>query len=107
MDSSNDGAASPPGRVQGPAQTHGSVDVFALLRASLLSAGDVLLVRYKGTDYRATVKSNGYLSLRGRDYPSPTAAAVAITGGNVNGWRFWKVTSGETLGSLRDRLAQP
>ncbi|MGY1632227.1 DUF2924 domain-containing protein [Geodermatophilus sp. SYSU D01186] len=107
VDSSNDASGSPPARVHGPTQTHASVDVFALLRASLLSAGDVLVVRYKGTDYRATVKSNGYLSLGGRDYPSPTAAAVAITGGNVNGWRFWKVTSGETLGSLRDRLPSP
>jgi len=104
---SGDDAAPRPTPIERPPSIQGTVDVFALLRASLLSVGDVLTVRYKGTDYRATVTSNGHLSLHGRDYPSPTAAAVAITGGSVNGWQFWKVATGETLGSLRGRLPQP
>jgi hypothetical protein len=104
---SRDSGPSRPKPLEGPPPSRGTVDVFALLQASLLSVGDVLTVRYKGTEYRATVKSNGYLSLHGRDYPSPTAAAVAVTGGNVNGWRFWKVATGETLGSLRGRLHEP
>ncbi|MCZ2826090.1 MULTISPECIES: DUF2924 domain-containing protein [unclassified Modestobacter] len=82
----------------------GTVDLLTLLQASALSVGDVLTVRYKGTEYRATVTADGHLSLSGRDYPSPTAAAVAITGSNVNGWRFWKVQTGQTLGSLRGQL---
>jgi hypothetical protein len=103
-DSSGDSTPSRPGPMEGPPPNRGTVDVFALLQASLLSVEDVLTVHYKGREYRATVKNNGYLSLHGRDYPSPTAAAVAITGSAVNGWRFWKVSTGETLGALRGRL---
>ena len=106
-EASGDDAGPRPTPIERPPSIQGTVDVFALLRASLLSVGDVLTARYKGTDYRATVRSNGHLSLHGRDYPSPTAAAVAITGGSVNGWQFWKVATGETLGSLRGRLPQP
>jgi hypothetical protein len=106
-DFSGDSGPSRPKPPEAPPPDRGTVDVFALLQASLLSVGDVLAVRYKGAEYRATVQKNGYLSLQGRDYPSPTAAAVAITGGAVNGWRFWKVATGETLGSLRGRIPKP
>lgn len=103
-DATRDSGASPVKPPEGPPPGRGTVDVFALLQASLLSAGDVLSVRYKGVEYRATVRANGHLSLQGKDYPSPTAAAVAITGGSVNGWRFWRLATGETLGALRGRL---
>ncbi|MDP5182252.1 DUF2924 domain-containing protein [Blastococcus sp. BMG 814] len=106
-DATRDSGASPVKPPEGPPPVRGTVDVFALLQASLLSVGDVLNARYKGVEYRATVRGNGYLSLQGKDYPSPTAAAVAITGSNVNGWRFWRVATGETLGSLRGRLPKP
>lgn len=53
-------------------------------------AGAEFLAEYKGKSYTATSK-NGKLELSdGRVFTTPSAAAVAITGSNVNGWRFWK-----------------
>jgi hypothetical protein len=51
-----------------------------------------------GTDFRATHKGRTYtgrvqggaLGVDGKSYDSPSAAAVAITGNAVNGWRFWE-----------------
>lgn len=51
-----------------------------------------------GTEFRATHKGqqhtgtvqNGALVLNGKRFSSPSAAAVAITGNPVNGWRFWE-----------------
>ncbi|MCY1554878.1 hypothetical protein D9M68_914890 [compost metagenome] len=51
-----------------------------------------------GTEFRATYKGQvhaarvegGALFLNGKGYDSPSAAAVAITGSAVNGWRFWE-----------------
>jgi hypothetical protein len=45
---------------------------------------------YKGKNYSGSVK-NGKLELAdGHRFTTPSAAAVHITGSNVNGWRFWK-----------------
>jgi hypothetical protein len=44
---------------------------------------------YKGSTYPARVEGGG-LMLNGVRYPSPSAAAVSITGSAVNGWRFWE-----------------
>jgi hypothetical protein len=51
-----------------------------------------------GTEFRATYKGQthlgrvegGALVLGGKRFVSPSAAAMAITGGHVNGWRFWE-----------------
>ncbi len=51
-----------------------------------------------GTDFRAVHKGQTYLArvqggalvLNGKRYDSPSAAAVAVTGSAVNGWRFWE-----------------
>ena len=51
-----------------------------------------------GTEFRATYKGqvrtarveSGVLVVNGQHYDSPSAAAVAITGSSVNGWRFWE-----------------
>lgn len=48
-----------------------------------------LCATYKGKEYTATLRKSGYIAYAGEKYPSPTAAARAIVGRNVNGWRFW------------------
>ena len=44
---------------------------------------------YKGQVHTGRVEG-GALSANGRRYDSPSAAAVAVTGNPVNGWRFWE-----------------
>ncbi|HEY0974400.1 MAG TPA: DUF2924 domain-containing protein [Solimonas sp.] len=56
---------------------------------------------YKGQQYIALVK-DGALVMNGKRYTSPSAAAVAITGNPVNGWRFWECL---LPGSVRWKLA--
>ena len=51
--------------------------------------GTEFRARYMGRSYGAIV-DNGALVMNGKRYTSPSAAAVAITGNPVNGWRFWE-----------------
>jgi hypothetical protein len=51
----------------------------------------------------ATVTNNGIL-FRGRTFTSPSGAARAVTGRPVDGWLFWRLPSGEQLGTLRAGL---
>ena len=43
---------------------------------------------YKGRKVDAVIR-NGKIDYNGKYYNSPSAAAVAVTGNPVNGWRFW------------------
>ena len=52
-------------------------------------AGTEFRAKYKGETYSAIVR-DGALVLNGKRYTSPSAAAVSITSGSVNGWRFWE-----------------
>ena len=53
-------------------------------------AGSEFLTDYKGKAYSGVVK-DGKLELSdGRKFTTPSAAAMHVTGSNVNGWRFWK-----------------
>ncbi|MEX0810418.1 MAG: hypothetical protein WD044_16980 [Dongiaceae bacterium] len=53
-------------------------------------AGSKFLVRYKGEEITGIVR-DGMLELTGgQRFPTPSAAACHVTGGNVNGWRFWR-----------------
>lgn len=59
---------------------------------------------YKGKEFKAVLTPAGGISFKGRVYPSPTAAALAIVNRKtVNGWRFWRIrnTNGEWV-SLRE-----
>lgn len=53
-------------------------------------AGSEFMADYKGKTCSGAVK-DGKLELSdGHRFSTPSAAAVHITGSNVNGWRFWK-----------------
>jgi hypothetical protein len=52
-------------------------------------AGTEFRATYKGRTHNGRVQAGG-LVVDGTCYDSPSAAAVAITGNAVNGWRFWE-----------------
>jgi len=53
-------------------------------------SGSEFVANYKGKSYSGIAK-DGKLELSdGNKFATPSAAAIHITGGNVNGWRFWK-----------------
>jgi predicted CopG family antitoxin len=52
-------------------------------------AGTEFRATYKGQVHTARVEG-GALALNGQRYDSPSPAAMSITGGQVNGWRFWE-----------------
>jgi len=52
-------------------------------------AGTEFRARYKGRPYSGRVEDGG-LVVDGRRFDSPSPAAMAITGNNVNGWKFWQ-----------------
>jgi len=53
-------------------------------------AGSKFIADYKGKTYSGITR-DGKLELEdGRKFTTPSAAAMHITGSNVNGWRFWK-----------------
>ena len=59
---------------------------------------------YKGKIWNAAVE-NGGLLYAGEKYESPSAAAMTITGGPVNGWRFWECRlPGKSSWQLIDKL---
>ena len=51
--------------------------------------GSEFRAEYKGQIYSGTAK-DGKLEVNGGLFSTPSAAAMSITGSNVNGWRFWK-----------------
>jgi hypothetical protein len=59
-------------------------------RGLWLPNGTDLRARYKQREYRACIVDNAWLDERGKRQSSPSAAATAITGTNVNGLRFWE-----------------
>ena len=80
-----------------------SESLSSLIMSGKLPRGTKL--HHQGRQYAertvtATVAEDG-IRLHDRTYLSPSGAAQAITGHPVNGWLFWKLPSGEPLGTLR------
>jgi hypothetical protein len=48
----------------------------------------------------ATVVAGG-LRVKTRTFATPSAAAKAVTGGEVDGWAFWRLPDGRRLDALR------
>lgn len=69
-------------------------------RQNLPEAGTVFTREHKGKSLRATVvsadakTSRVVLEVNGVTYPSPSAAAKAFTGHEINGWAFWGIDRG-------------
>jgi hypothetical protein len=49
-----------------------------------------LRARYKGKEYRASVRRNGSIRLGGKVYNSPSMAGTAVGLKACDGWYFWK-----------------
>jgi hypothetical protein len=59
-------------------------------RGLWLPNGTDLRARYKQREYRARIVDSAWLDEKGKRQSSPSGAASAITGNNVNGLRFWE-----------------
>ena len=61
-----------------------------LIKGIFFPDGTQFRKTYKGRLYRADIKNGAWTDENGRTFSTPSAAAVAITRNNVNGWRFWE-----------------
>jgi predicted CopG family antitoxin len=59
-------------------------------RGLMLPNGTQLRATHKGSSYQATILDGKWIGEDGQSHTSPSSAASAITGNNVNGWRFWQ-----------------
>ncbi len=59
-------------------------------RHLFLPNGTLLRATHKGSAFGATIMDGKWVNDDGSHSASPSAAAKAITGNNVNGWRFWQ-----------------
>lgn len=59
-------------------------------RGLVLPDGTELRARYKGQQFTAKIAGGKWLDAADVEHSSPSAAASAITGTTVNGWRFWE-----------------
>lgn len=77
-------------------------------RGLWLPNGTQLRARYKQQEYRASIRHNTWNDESGRRHTSPSAAATAITGTNVNGLRFWEAKRpADEVWRRLDILVQP
>lgn len=60
-----------------------------VIKGVIFPAGTEFKTHYKGQTYLARVE-DGALVWNDERFNSPSAAAVRITGTNVNGWNFWE-----------------
>ena len=71
----------------------------------LFPNGTLFQANYKGRTYRASIHNGVWQDENGVARKSPSHAACAISGTNVNGWRFWKAKRPEDQTfQLMDRL---
>ncbi len=93
-----------------------------IAKGVIFPAGTEFRAAYKG-QVRAGHVEDGKLVVDGQYYDSPSAAARAITGNYVNGWRFWdcrfpgkstwqrienlRIMLSEVSNNIRDKLHHP
>ena len=72
-----------------------------LIDSGRLAVGTKLKLNRRDGTTTATVVQDG-IRLGKKTYRSPSGAASALTGGQINGWAVWKTEDGEPLAKLRD-----
>ena len=70
-------------------------------RGLWLPNGSLMKARYQQREFRAEIKNNCWFDENGNSHSSPSAAASAITGNNVNGLRFWEAKRPTDKGWVR------
>jgi len=61
-----------------------------LVSGTSFPVGSEFLAEHKGKRHTGVVKDGRLVLEDGSAFTTPSAAAVYVTGNNVNGWRFWK-----------------
>jgi len=56
----------------------------------MLFPNTILKVKFKGKEYSAEVDQDGRIEFDGKVFNSPSMAAIHVTGGQKDGWHFWK-----------------
>jgi len=75
-----------------PSKIHHRVGVSDLVNAGLIDVGALLHARRKAFAGRtATVLADGRLEVDGTVFQTPSGAAKAIVGHDINGWRFFVI----------------
>ncbi|MCC4321497.1 MULTISPECIES: restriction system modified-DNA reader domain-containing protein [Streptomyces] len=95
--------ANPPSAEASPSRVRKGA-LMPLLEAGALEAGQRVHWhrRNQRQEHVATVMDSGELRLEdGRRYRTPSAAAVSITGYQINGWNVWETDEGVPLADLR------
>lgn len=92
-----------------PSQPHAKAEASTgapwIVSDTSFPAGSEFIVEYKGELISGLVKDGKLQLSDGRKFTTPSAAAVSVTGSNVNGWRFWKCKlPGATKFVLLERL---
>jgi len=85
------------------------VGLADIMAAGLLKEGTVLHPRRSGVPgHTATVLPDGTLEVDGIRYPTPSGAALAVSGTSQNGWQFWLVDPGHklSLATLRQQYLE-
>jgi hypothetical protein len=73
-------------RLRSQAKKGGTAAVFAGLSERRVS----LRAKYKGRQYRASLRRNGTIGFNGKSFASPSAAAMNIVKRHLNGLSFWR-----------------
>lgn len=79
-----------------------------LIGAGLVAAGDTVTSTNGVWPATGKITVDGGVDVAGKPYPTPSAAAMAVKGGNANGWDFWGVETASgavTWATLRARYA--
>ncbi|MFU7529421.1 hypothetical protein [Qipengyuania sp. ASV99] len=61
----------------------------AIFNGFIFPEGTLFRATYKGVQYKSEIRDGRWVDQNGVVRSSPSDAASAISGTNVNGWRFW------------------